>query len=71
MNKNTLQRWKDRQKNRALKMLKDLAMRIHDGELIVNDAGFWTSASSREITFRIIVISRDSSQDSLSFEQFS
>lgn len=68
MNSRTLQRWQDRQKGRALKVIKELAQRIIREELIVKDVGFWVGASN-DITFRFIVVSRDSEKDSESFEK--
>lgn len=70
-NKNTLQRWQDRQKGRTLRILKELIKRIERDELLVNNSGFWPSTASNEIIFQFILISRDSKQESASFEKLS
>jgi len=69
MNKNTLQRWQARQKDKTLKLLRELTRRIEREELLVNNSEFWVSGSSKEIIFRVATISRDSQQDLASFEQ--
>lgn len=71
MKKSTLQHWQDKQKGRAIRLLKELTKRIEKEELIVNDVGFWPSVSSNEIIFRFVTISRDSQKESREFEQLS
>lgn len=69
MRKLTHQRWQNKQKDRALRILKELTKRIEKGQLIIDNAGFWPSKSSNEIIFRFVTISRDSQKDSTEIGQ--
>lgn len=58
-------------KRKAVGMLNELSKRIQNGELIVEECGFWPSRFDNRIIFRIVVISRDNEKESKNFEQFS
>lgn len=66
-----IQKYKEQRKRKVLGMLKQLALRIHKDELIVDDFGFWPSRVNNRVIFRIIVISRDDEQEIKNFQEFS
>jgi hypothetical protein len=64
-------KYQRQRKKRAIGMLEKLAERIENGQLVVEDFGFWPSRFDNRITFRVIVISRDDEEESKEFVQFS
>ena len=64
-----MKKYQERQKRKAIEMLKQLALRIHSGELIVEDFGFWPTNVGNRIIFRITAISRHDTQNIQDFQE--
>ena len=56
-------KWSESQKKKALGMLKALTEKIKNGELVVDDYGFWEATRGRW-NFRVIAVESDKSEDS-------
>jgi len=63
-----LQKYQHQRKQKALAMLEELHKRIKNGQLVVEDFGYWPSRLDNRITFRVIVISRDDDKEIHKFE---
>lgn len=55
-------------KMRTISMLEKLLERIKNGQLLVEDSGFWPTRLDNNIIFRIVVISKDDEKELQRFE---
>lgn len=62
-------KYEQQQKRKVLKILEELSKRIRTNELAVTSFGFWSSSVSNQVTFRIIVLSREKEKEIHDFEQ--
>ena len=63
-----LQKHQQQRKQKTLSMLEELSKRIKNGQLVVEDFGYWPSRFDNRITFRVIVVSRDDEKEIQKFE---
>lgn len=65
------QKHNDKQKKKAVGMLKALIRRIESGEFIVESSGWWLSRLAHGATFKVNVVIRDEGKTSKDFSEFS
>lgn len=64
----TRSKYEQMKKKRTISMLEKLLERIKNGQLLVEDSGFWITRLDNNIIFRVVAISKDDERELEHFE---